>query len=80
MLSADMERYVELKRAAGFKFNDQAALLKNFVAFTAGYGDTFVRAHRVLDWAASAPSPQQRHIRLLAVNAVPREGHAFFGC
>jgi integrase len=67
MLSADMERYVELKRAAGFKFNDQASLLKNFVAFTEAYGDEFVRAHRVLNWAASAPSPQQRHKRLLAV-------------
>jgi len=67
MLSLDVERYVELKRAAGFKFNEQNKVLKSFVAFAMASGDEFVRIDRVLEWAALVPSPQRRRTLLLTV-------------
>jgi integrase len=67
MLSRDMERYVELKRAAGFKFNEQNNVLKSFVAFATASGDEFVRIDRVLGWAALASSPQRRRTLMLTV-------------
>jgi len=67
MLSRDMARYVELRRAAGFKFRTQHQLLTSFVAFASKHGDEFVRVDRALDWAACAPSPAERCKRLLEV-------------
>jgi integrase len=67
MLNLDMMRYVELQRAAGFKFRTQYQLLASFVAFAEKYGDEFVRVDRALDWAARAVSPAQRRNRLLEV-------------
>ncbi len=64
MLSKDATRYVELHHALGFKFRSQEGLLRNFVAFAESYGDDVVLAHRVLEWAAQAPSPPQRRNRL----------------
>jgi integrase len=67
MLSQDLTRYVDLHRSVGFKFRIQHSVLRNFVAFAEAQGDQFVRATRVLDWAARAPSPPQRRGRLLTV-------------
>jgi integrase len=67
MLSQDLTRYVDLHRSLGFKFRIQHSLLRNFVAFAEAQGDEFVRAARVLGWAARAPSPPQRRGRLLTV-------------
>jgi hypothetical protein len=44
-----MERYVDLQRAAGFKFDEQRKVLKGFVAFAEAAGDWFVRAERVYE-------------------------------
>lgn len=67
MLSEDLARYAHLQRSLGFKFRVQHTLLKNFVAFAEALGDRHVHAHRVIEWAACAPSPQQRRNRLLTV-------------
>lgn len=67
MLSDDIARYVELHRALGFKFRLQSNLLAHFCAFAAPRGDSHVRTNTVLAWAADAPSPSQRHKRLLVV-------------
>jgi integrase len=67
VLSTDMTRYVELHRAAGFKFHTQHQMLANFVAFAGKFGDEFVRVDRVLDWASRAPSPAQRCNRVREV-------------
>ncbi len=64
MLNEDVTRYVDLHRALGFKFRSQEGLLRNFVAFAEACGDDVVLAHRVLEWAAQAPSPPQRRNRL----------------
>jgi hypothetical protein len=49
MLSADMMRYVELHRTAGFKFRTQHEMLARFVIFAEQHGDEFVRVDRVLE-------------------------------
>jgi integrase len=67
MLSQDVNRYVELHRVMGFKFRTQHSLLRNFVRFADQHGDSHVRTPTVLDWAAQAPSPPQRHNRLATV-------------
>lgn len=67
MLSADMMRYVELHRTAGFKFRTQHGMLARFVIFAEQHGDEFVRVDRALEWAARAPSAAQRCKLLLEV-------------
>lgn len=67
MLSEDLIRYANLQHSLGFKFRVQHTLLKNFVAFAEPFGDRHVDAHRVFEWAACAPSPQQRRNRLLTI-------------
>lgn len=67
MLSQDVERYVELRRIAGFKYTCEYTLLKGFATFAEAAGDTFVQTDRVLEWVARVPSPHQRRRRLLAV-------------
>lgn len=67
MLSTDVARYVNLQRTMGFKFRTQHSLLRSFATFAEAAGDAVVRAGRVLDWAARAPSPAQRRSRLLTV-------------
>jgi integrase len=67
MLNHDIKRFVDLQRAAGFKFRVQNTLLRSFGAFAEARGDEFVRVDRVLEWAALAPSPAQRRKRLLTV-------------
>jgi integrase len=67
MLSQDVNRYIELHRVMGFKFRTQHSLPRNFVRFADQHGDSHVCTHTVLDWAAQAPSPPQRHNRLATV-------------
>lgn len=76
MLNDELIAYVDLKRTAGFKFKDQAVLLKSFVAFATTLGDMAVRTETVLEWAAIAPSPQQRRKRLLTVRSFALAIHA----
>lgn len=67
MLSDAVTAYVDLRRATGFKYRCPARLLTSFAAFAAVRGDAVVRTATVLEWAALAPSPQQRRNRLLTV-------------
>ncbi len=67
MLSADVERYLEMRRASGCKFLSPAYPLRNFAAFAEACGDAVVHTSRVLEWAILAPSLSQRRLRLLIV-------------
>lgn len=67
MLSEDVKRYVARHRALGFKYRVQNGLLRNFAAFAEAQGDDVVHTQCALNWAAQAPSPQQRRNRLLTV-------------
>lgn len=67
MLSHDVIRYVELRRALGYSYRVQGQLLHRFAAFAEGRGESHVRTQTVLDWASQAPSAAQRRNRLLIV-------------
>lgn len=67
MLTDNITRYIELHRALGFKFKLQASLLYHFARYAEPRGDDTVRNESVLAWAAEAPSPPQRRLRLLVV-------------
>ena len=76
MLSDDLTRHVDLHRGLGFRFRTQHGLLRSFVRFAEGHGDTFIYADRVLDWASQAPSPPQRRNRLVTVRRFALSLHA----
>ena len=67
MLSQNVNDYVALRRALGFKFRIQNTLLQHFANFAERRGDEFVHTQTVLDWAKEAPSRVQQHNRLLIV-------------
>jgi integrase len=67
MLRKDVNQYIELKKALGYKYRVQASLLNSFVKFSETQGERFIRTETVLDWAAKAPSAPQRRNRLLTV-------------
>ena len=67
MLRANIDRYIALQQAMGFKFRTQSGLLNNYVGFAESLGETYVRCQSVLRWAEQAPSPAQRRNRLLTV-------------
>jgi len=67
MLNRDVERYVALRRALGFKFRHEARTLRQFADFATAHGDTFVRNERVLAWAAQTSSAVMRHTRVARV-------------
>lgn len=54
----DIERYVAIKRGLGYKFVDQAQMLRRYAAFAETAGDTYTSANRMIEWAATAPSVQ----------------------
>lgn len=67
MLNRDLARYVDQQRSLGFKFRVQEILLRGYVAFAEELGDRHIKSTRVLEWAARAPSTEQRRNRLLTV-------------
>ena len=50
MLKEDIDRYIDLRRAAGFKFSTRGRLLKSFGVFAAKHGDEFVSVDRAVEW------------------------------
>jgi integrase len=76
MLRADLDRYIDLRHALGFKFRTQARLLRSFVAYAEAYGDQIINTDRILAWAVQAPSLQQRRNRLLQVRRFALTMHA----
>ena len=64
MLVADVDRYISLRQALGFKLRDISRTLRAFARFAADRGDTHVRASTAVDWATQAISPHARHVRL----------------
>lgn len=76
MLTAHVERYVRLRQALGFTLRDASRGLRAFAGFAAARGDTYLRDSTALAWAAEAPSPNARHIRLRIVRHLARFLHA----
>lgn len=76
MLSNDIDRHIELRRALGFKYRVQASLLRSYARFAEERGDEVVRILTVTDWAGQACSIAQRRNRLLTVRRLAKELHA----
>ena len=76
MLTAHVERYVRLRQTLGFTLRDASRGLRAFAGFAAARGDTHLRDSTALAWAAEAPSPNARHIRLRIVRHLARFLHA----
>ena len=64
MLKEMIDRYLELRRVAGFEMKVDRGLLQNFACFAADRSETHVRRQTAIDWAATASSPAQRECRL----------------
>lgn len=76
MLSQDVARYIDLHQALGFKFRTQSSLLRSFIRFAEQHKDSHIHTPRVLDWAAQAPSPEQRRNRLATIRRFALSMHA----
>jgi integrase/recombinase XerD len=64
MLTAAVESYVAVRRAAGFTFRSEALLLQHFAAFSETRAESYVRASLAVEWAGLARSVPQRARRL----------------
>ena len=72
MLTQDVERYLVLRRSLGYKlvmFDDR---LRSFARFAVAAGDTHVRTHAALQWAAAAPTLDARQRRIQDVATLAR--------
>lgn len=76
MLTAAVENYLALRRSLGFALVVQGRLLRDYARFVDDRGDTHVRTDRVVEWAALAPSPEQRERRVHIVRRFARHIHA----
>ena len=64
MLKETIDRYLDVRRVAGFDMKVDRALLHDFARFAANRSETHVQRQTAIDWAATAPSPSQRECRL----------------
>lgn len=64
MLKQTIDRYLEIRRAAGFELKGDESLLRDFARFATDRAETCVRRRTAIDWADKAPSPAQRERRL----------------
>lgn len=76
MLSSHVDRYLAVRRTLGYKLHNTARNLQAFAAFASDKGDTHIRAATTVQWAAQAPSPHARHVRLRDVVLLARFLHA----
>ena len=67
MLTQTIDRYLAVRRAAGFQLRTTEGFLRCYARFAAERGEVHVRAQTALDWAALAPSASQRGRRLEAL-------------
>ena len=72
MLSQTVQNYIEARRAAGFKFETQAGLLRSFAAYAESRGEHYVRANTAIEWAGRVAKVPQRARRLWAVTRFAR--------
>ena len=76
MLMADIDRFIEARRAAGFRFEAAAWILRSFGRFAVGQGEQLIRSETVITWAALTPSSKQRVRRMQAVRLLAHFLHA----
>jgi integrase len=65
-LHGELDRYLALRRALGFKLEGEGRLLHGFVSYLAGRGETAVTVQAALDWAVIPQASAYRHARRLS--------------
>ncbi len=60
MLTRNLDRYLEIRRALGFKLDSTEYYLRRFVRLADERGDTHISRRTAMDWAARAATPRQR--------------------
>lgn len=76
MLMSAVDRYLAVRRAAGFELKSIEYYLRDFACFAAGRGEARVVAQTAVDWATTAACEAQRHNRLATVIRFARFMHA----
>lgn len=70
MLSADIDRYLALRRAAGFKLLDAEHWLRSYARFASKRREQHVRIDTALEWAQpSVPDQRRRRLEHLSIFA-----------
>jgi integrase len=72
MLMADVDRYLALRRTAGFKLRNTTGMLRGFAAHAAERGEAHVRSQIAIEWASAGSTPGQRDHRIREVNRFAR--------
>lgn len=72
----DVDRYVAIKRGLGYKFADQARMLRRYAVFAEAAGDTHISANRMVEWASTASSVQSSREWLQVVRNFAVSMHA----
>lgn len=67
MLMQEVDRYLTVRRAAGFKLKKVEKVLRNFARFSDSEGKAHICTETTLAWAAKGSSPAQRAFRLKMV-------------
>jgi integrase/recombinase XerD len=76
MLMTQVDRYLAIRRAAGFALVPIEGYLRHFARFVTARGETSVVAPTAIAWATLAPSEAQRAYRLQTVIRFARFLHA----
>lgn len=76
MLSGLVERHINVHRATGYLFRQQALQLRQFARYAAARGDVVVRAATAVEWASQAAAESTRQVRLQTVSRFARLLHA----
>ena len=76
MLTSDVERYLTVRRAMGYKAEHLTRNLAAFARFATAKGDTHLMSATAVEWAATGYSPAQRGRRLHEVVRLAHFLHA----
>ncbi len=76
MLRTSIDAFLALRRAVGFRMEDEEYLLHSFARWASERGETHVRTETATDWAAATGSIWQRERRLRAVAGFARYARA----
>lgn len=60
MLTPTLNRYLQVRRALGFRLDSTEYYLRRFVRLADERGDTHISRQTAMDWAARAATPRQR--------------------
>ena len=72
MIKDDVERYLAIRHATGFKLRNGARHLRGFASFADARGETLIRTKTALEWAMAGATTSQRDYRIRNINRFAR--------